>query len=302
MRGRHKGVNVARMRIARFVHNAAGASKPDRPQYAFVQTDSADGKDYLVALDGYPFGGTVAPSGERFPIDGDGIRLLAPVMPTKIYGVAGNYRAKDADNSGASAPAGSLSMPASTPSSTKLCLFMEPSSAIVGADDPVVIPAWSHDVAAFPQVAVVMGQVTRNVAPEAAVKRILGYMCATDMLAQDALREDLTCVRARGFDTSLALGPWIQTDFNPADAAISMTVNGENSAQAAGNVSGLIASIAQIISQISSFATLLPGDVILTGSPADFVGSNSGIAVHSRDELVTSVAGLGSLRNITVDA
>lgn len=288
-------VNVARMRIARFIHNASGSNKPARPQYAFVQADKGDGKDYLVALDGYPFGGTVAPSGERFPIDGDGIRLLAPVMPTKIYGVAGNYRAaKNTDNADGSNDSESKS--------SKLCLFMEPSSAIVGADDPVVIPAWSDDVAAFPQVAVVMGKVARNVRPADALKHVLGYMCANDLLAQDALRTDLTCVRARGFDTSLALGPWIQTEFTPTDAAISMTVNDAQNAQAAGNVSNLIAPIAQIVAQISSFATLLPGDVILTGSPADYAGSGSGIAVHSRDELVVSVAGLGSLRNIAVDA
>lgn len=75
------------MRIARFSHN-------DVPQYAFVQTDESDGKDYLVALDGYPLSGAaVQPTGERFPVDGDGIRLLAPVIPSKVYGLAKNYEA-----------------------------------------------------------------------------------------------------------------------------------------------------------------------------------------------------------------
>ena len=145
------------MRIARFSHN-------DVPQYAFVQTDESDGKDYLVALDGYPLSGAaVQPTGERFPVDGDGIRLLAPVIPSKVYGLAKNYEAH------------AQFMHEAGHSEIKhapedMVIFTKPSTSVIGPDDPIVIPPCSNDRNFEPEVAVVMGRIAKNVPVERATR------------------------------------------------------------------------------------------------------------------------------------
>lgn len=273
---------LACMRLARFSRN-------DTPQYAFVQKDAADGLDYLVVLDGHPLVGQVSPTGERIPLDADGVRLLSPVIPSKVYGLAKNYEAhaqfmfEHGQSTVEHAPA-------------KPVVFMKPSTSVIGPDDPIVYPAYSQDMNFEPEVAVVMGRVAKDVPVEQALDYVLGFTCVNDVTLRDLQQGDPMWTRAKGFDTSCPLGPWIVTkdEFDSSDARISFTLNGEDVPEASGTTANLIHSIPEQIAFISSFSTLLPGDVILTGTPYA-----SG-ALHPGDEAVVHVEGIGDLRNVIV--
>ena len=184
------------MRLARFSLN-------DSPRYAFVQKDETDGKDYLIELDGHPLAGDqVKPTGTRYPVDGDGIRLLSPVIPSKVYGLAKNYEAHaqfmhEAGHSEiAHAP-------------EDMVIFTKPSTSVIGPDDPIVYPACSKDMNFEPEVAVVMGRIAKNVSVENAMDYVLGFTCVNDVTLRDLQGIDPTWTRAKGFDTSCPLGPWI---------------------------------------------------------------------------------------------
>lgn len=271
------------MRIARFTHN-------DVPQYAFVQTDKNDGKDYLVALNGYPLSGqAVEPTGERYPVDGDGIRLLAPVIPSKVYGLAKNYEAHaqfmhEAGHSDIKhAP-------------EDMVIFTKPSTSVIGPDDPIVIPLCSNDMNFEPELAVVMGRIAKNVPVVQAMDYVLGFTCVNDVTLRDLQGLDPTWTRAKGFDTACPLGPWIVTrdDVDWKDAKISFTLNGEDVPMASGTTANLIHGIPEQIAAITSFTTLLPGDVIMTGTP------NASGHLDPGDEAIVHVEGIGDLRNVVV--
>lgn len=273
------------MRLARF-------SKDDTPQYALVQYDEAEERDYLVPLNGYPLGtGMVTPTGERIPVDSDGIRLLSPVIPSKVYGLAKNYEAhaqymyEHGQSPVEHAP-------------EEMMIFMKPSTSVIGPDDPIVYPSFSHDMNFEPEVAVVIGQIAKNVKPEDAMDYVLGFTCVNDVTLRDLQQSDPMWTRAKGFDTSCPLGPWIVTkdEFHWRDAAISFSLNGKDVPEASGTTANLIHDIPSQIAFISQFATLLPGDVIMTGTP-DASG-----ALHPGDEAIVRVDGIGSLRNIVVPA
>lgn len=279
--GRSLGV----MRLARFSLN-------DSPRYAFVQKDETDGKDYLIELDGHPLAGDqVAPTGNRYPVDGDGIRLLSPVIPSKVYGLAKNYEAHaqfmhEAGHSEiAHAP-------------ENMVIFTKPSTSVIGPDDPIVYPACSKDMNFEPEVAVVMGRIAKNVTVENAMDYVLGFTCVNDVTLRDLQGIDPTWTRAKGFDTSCPLGPWIvmRDDLNWKDAEISFTLNGEDVPMASGTTANLIHGIPEQIAAISSFSTLLPGDVIMTGTP------NASGHLDPGDETIVHVEGIGDLRNVIVRA
>ncbi|OZG48754.1 fumarylacetoacetate hydrolase family protein [Bombiscardovia coagulans] len=262
------------MRIARFSIN-------NTPRYAFVQKDANDGKDYLIELDGYPLNGQqVQPTGQRYALDADGVRLLAPVIPSKIYGMAFNYR----DHAPKTAQMGSSHMH----------VFLKPSTSVIGPDDPIICPSSSKEVEFEPELVVVMGRVAKNVSEADAMDYVLGFTCGNDLTLRDCQRDDLTWALAKGFDTSCPLGPWIETDFSYADARISCTRNGQELADAGGITADFIHSIPEQIAFISSFATLLPGDAIMTGAP------HKSAQLHPFDEAVVHIEGIGDLRNILV--
>ncbi len=267
------------MRIARFSFN-------DSVSYAFVQKDSEDGKDYLIALNGHPLLQQVEPTGERYALDADGVRLLAPVLPSKVYGLAKNYGAH----------AQFMAKDEKIHAPEEQVIFMKPSTSVIGPDDPIVFPEFSHDMNYEPEVAVVIGRVTKNVSEADALKYVLGYTCVNDVTLRDLQGADPTWTRAKGFDTACPLGPWIETDLDASDARISFALNGENVEDASGTTANLIHPIAEQIAFISSFATLLPGDVIMTGTP------NATGSLKLGDEAVVTVEGIGSLRNIVVRA
>ena len=271
------------MRIARFSLN-------DKPRYAFVQKDVADGKDYLVELDGHPLlGGQVAPTGQRYALDADGVRLLAPVIPSKVYGLAKNYEAhaRFMNEAGHSdirhAP-------------EDMVIFTKPSTSVIGPDDPIVLPPYSHDMNFEPEVAVVMGRVAKNVPVEKAMDYVLGFTCVNDVTLRDLQGMDPTWTRAKGFDTSCPLGPWIvgRDDLDWRDARISFTLNGKDVEMASGTTANLVHGIPEQIAAISSFSTLLPGDVIMTGTP------NASGHLDPGDETIVHVEGIGDLRNVVV--
>ncbi|MDY4677394.1 fumarylacetoacetate hydrolase family protein [Bifidobacterium tsurumiense] len=269
------------MRIARFSLN-------DVPKYAFVQQDENDGKDYLVVLDGYPLGGRpVAPTGERHPLDGDGIRLLSPVIPSKVFGLAKNYDAharfmhEQGQSDQAQAP-------------SEMVVFTKPSTSVIGPDDPIVMPSYSNNMNFEPEVAVVIGRIAKNVPVEHAMEYVLGFTCVNDVTLRDLQGMDPMWTRSKGFDTSCPLGPWIETELNWKDAAISFTLNGEDVPEASGTTANLIHGIPEQIASISAFSTLLPGDVILTGTP------HASGQLKPGDETIVHVEGIGSLRNVVV--
>ncbi|BDR55309.1 2-hydroxyhepta-2,4-diene-1,7-dioate isomerase [Bombiscardovia apis] len=269
------------MRIARFSLN-------NTPHYAFVQKDEASGKDFLVELDGYPLGGQqVQPTGQRYALDAEGVRLLAPVLPSKIYGLAFNYRDHTVEfaNQHPDIPQQPLS---------EMNVFMKPSTAVIGPDDPIVYPSASHDLEYEPELVVIMGRVAKNVSAENAMDYVLGFTCGNDVSMRDFQHDDPMWTRAKGFDTSCPLGPWIETDLNYSDARISFKLNGQEIEDAGGTTANLINDIPRQIAFISSFATLLPGDAIMTGSP-----HKSG-QMHPRDEAIVHIDGIGDLRNVIV--
>ena len=146
------------MRIARFNHD-------DTVSYAFVQKDDNDGKDYLIELDGYPLGAQpVSPTGRRFAADGDGIRLLSPVIPSKVYGLAKNYKDPSANIAGSDA------------SGQFPVIFTKPATSVIGPDDPIVLPAFSRSMNYEPELAVVIGRIAKNVSAADAMSYVLVHL------------------------------------------------------------------------------------------------------------------------------
>ncbi|WP_029069353.1 fumarylacetoacetate hydrolase family protein [Jonesia quinghaiensis] len=257
------------MRIARFTTG-------DDPRFGFLQSDN--GKEYIAVLSGDPLYTPIAPTGERIELT-DGVRLLAPVIPrSKVVGVGRNY-ADHVREMGNDMP-------------TQPLLFLKPNTSVVGPDDPIVLPAFSNEVSYEAELAVVIGRMTKDVTPENAHRHILGYTIANDITARDAQRTDGQWARAKGFDSSCPIGPWIETDLNTESLSITTTVNGE--LRQNGNTADMIFDIPFLVSYISEAFTLLPGDIILTGTPAGVGELNHG------DRVECSIDGLGTLGNITI--
>ncbi|MFS0699845.1 fumarylacetoacetate hydrolase family protein [Cellulomonas sp. 179-A 4D5 NHS] len=255
------------MRIARFTTG-------DDPRYALVEGDP--GSEQLVVLTGDPIYTPVQPTGEQVPLDDDRVRLLAPVIPrSKIIGVGRNYAAHAAEM-GNDLPVAPL-------------LFLKPNTSVIGPDDPIVLPTWTEHVDHEAELAVVIGKVTKDVSPEHALGQVFGFTVANDVTARDIQRTDDQWARAKGFDTSCPIGPWVVPGLDVDDLAVRARVNGE--VRQDGRTSQLIFDVAYLISYISEVFTLLPGDVILTGTPAG-VGP-----IVDRDVVECEIEDIGTLRN-----
>nr|WP_276582301.1 fumarylacetoacetate hydrolase family protein [Cellulomonas sp. RIT-PI-Y] len=254
------------VRIARFTTG-------DDPRYAIVEGEP--GQEQLVVISGDPIYTPVQPTGERIPL-GDGVRLLAPVIPrSKIVGVGRNY-ADHAAEMGNDVPVAPL-------------LFFKPNTSVIGPDDPIVLPEWTEEVSYEAELAVVIGKVTKNVTPENALHYVFGFTVANDITARDAQRTDGQWVRAKGFDGACPIGPWVVPGLDVEDLAVRSRVNGETKQD--GRTSQMIFDVPTLISYISEVLTLLPGDIILTGTPAG-VG-----LLESRDVVEVEVEEIGTLRN-----
>jgi 2-keto-4-pentenoate hydratase/2-oxohepta-3-ene-1,7-dioic acid hydratase in catechol pathway len=172
---------------------------------------------------------------------------------------------------------------------------MKPPTSVVGPLHPVRLPAQSEEIHHEAELAVVVGKVTRNVRIEDVGPHILGYTAANDVTARDLQRSDGQWTRAKGFDTFCPLGPAIDTDVDPAEGlAVTARVNGD--VRQAGSTSDLVFGVGELVSFISSVMTLLPGDVVLTGTPAG-VGP-----IIPGDRVEVEVEGIGVLVNPVVAA
>jgi 2-keto-4-pentenoate hydratase/2-oxohepta-3-ene-1,7-dioic acid hydratase in catechol pathway len=259
------------MRIARF-------STGSDPRYAIV--DGEAGSEELIVLSGDPMYTPGAPTGERIPLTDD-VRLLAPVIPrSKAVCLGKNYEAHAKE------------IPHRGPASDVPILFLKPNTAVIGPDDPIVIPAYSQDTQLEAELAVVIGRLCRDVTPESALDYVYGYTCANDVTARDLQRLEDQWFRAKAFDTSLPLGPWIETEPLFDDAQVVSRINGEGTQN--GNTADMILDVAQAISMVSEIVTLLPGDVILTGTPSGVTTLNHG------DIVEVEIENLGTLRNPVV--
>ncbi|MCZ4098317.1 fumarylacetoacetate hydrolase family protein [Streptomyces sp. SID13666] len=212
-------------------------------------------------------------SGTKVPLSK--VRLLPPVLPNKVVAIGRNY-AEHAAELGNEVPAVPVA-------------FFKPSTSVVGSGDPIVYPSFSNEVHHEAELAVVISRLCREVPRERVKDVILGYTCANDVTARDAQRAEGQWARAKGFDSACPLGPWIETDLDPSDLAITATVNGE--LRQAGRTSQMVRSIEDLIVHITEAMTLLPGDVILTGTPAGVGPLNVG------DEVAVSIEGIGTLTN-----
>ncbi|HEX6401064.1 MAG TPA: fumarylacetoacetate hydrolase family protein [Actinomycetota bacterium] len=230
------------------------------------------GSDEVQVLKGTFFEDPL-PTGETVPLDD--VHLLAPVLPSKLVCVGKNYAAHAAEF-GMDVPEEPL-------------LFLKPSTAVIGPGDPIQLLPISRRIDYEGELAVVIGRIARDVRAEDAGKHILGYSCANDVTLRDLQKTDDQWARAKGFDGSCPLGPWIETDLDPTDVVVRTRLNGEVRQQA--STTDMVFGVATLLEYITAFMTLLPGDAILTGTP-EGVG-----ALADGDVVEVEVEGVGVLRN-----
>jgi 2-keto-4-pentenoate hydratase/2-oxohepta-3-ene-1,7-dioic acid hydratase in catechol pathway len=263
------------VRIARFT---AG----EDPQYGVVTGDVDDlgipSEDAMVvALAGDPLYAGIHLTDKEYPLRE--VRLLAPVLPrSKVVGIGRNYAAH-ASELGNDVPAEPL-------------LFLKPNTAVVGPGDPVFYPRQSSNVHYEGELAVVIGRICRDVAPERVDDVIYGYTVGNDVTARDLQKSDVQFTRAKGFDSFCPLGPWIETELDTSDLKLTTHLNGDLVQD--GTTKDMVFDVPTLVAHISSVMTLLPGDVILTGTPEGVGPMNVG------DEVEVTVAGIGSLTNKVV--
>jgi 2-keto-4-pentenoate hydratase/2-oxohepta-3-ene-1,7-dioic acid hydratase in catechol pathway len=205
----------------------------------------------------------------------EGCRVLAPVVPSKIIGIGRNYR-EHAAETGREVPAEPV-------------IFIKPSTAVIGPGDAIVMPPESERVDHEAELAVVIGRRARQVPPSRAHEHVLGITCANDVTARDLQRRGVQFSHCKGYDTFAPLGPCIAVGLDPSSLEVEGWVNGER--RQASNSRMMIFPIDELIAYISSVMTLLPGDVVSTGTPA-------GIAPLAEGDTVTvKVEQVGELTN-----
>lgn len=260
------------MRIARFTTG-------EEPLYGVLTGDVdengiPDDDCVLVQLNGDPlYVGLHLSSKEHKLAD---VRLLSPVLPrSKVIGIGRNY-ADHAAEMGGEVPAEPL-------------MFLKPNTSVSGPGDPIMLPAMSEQVDYEGELAVVISRICKEVPVERAADCIWGYTVANDVTARDLQRRDGQFTRAKGFDTFCPLGPWIETELDVSDLAVKTFVNGDLKQD--GRTSQLVFDVPTLVAHVSSVMTLLPGDVILTGTPAGVGPLSDG------DEVEVFIEGIGNLTN-----
>ncbi len=263
------------MRIARFTTG-------EDPQYGVVtgEVDDLgipDEDSMIVALAGDPLYVGVHLTEEQHKLAD--VRLLAPVIPrSKVVGIGRNYAAHAAEM-GSDVPAEPL-------------MFIKPNTAVVGPGDPIFYPKQSQNVHFEGELAVVIGRICRDVAPERVKDVVYGYTIGNDVTARDLQKSDVQFTRAKGFDSFCPLGPWIETELDTSDLKVQTHLNGD--LQQDGSTKDMVFDVAALVAHISSVMTLLPGDVILTGTPEGVGPMNPG------DEVDVTISGIGTLTNKVV--
>jgi 2-keto-4-pentenoate hydratase/2-oxohepta-3-ene-1,7-dioic acid hydratase in catechol pathway len=291
------------MRIARFSHNGevnygrvlgADAIQGDAAATAAVAAGSANGngagavsesagddmdKLIIAQLDGHPISqGEVKLTGTYHRVAE--VRLLPPIVPTKVICIGKNY-ADHVEEMGGEKPAEPI-------------IFLKPSTAVCGAYDPIQRPMGiSERVDYEGELAVVIGRLGRDVPADRASEVIFGYTIANDVTARDLQARDGQWTRAKGFDTFCPLGPWIETDLDPADLELTTRLNDEVKQHS--RTSLLMHHVPALIAFVSQVMTLIPGDVLLTGTPAGIGPMAKG------DEVSVTIEGIGTLSNPVTD-
>jgi len=233
--------------------------------------------DLVHPIAGDPFGELVT-TGE--PVPTAGVRLLAPVAPSKVVAVGLNYRDHAAEFG--------LDIP------DEPILFIKASNTVVGPGDSIVYPGQSERVDYEGELAVVIGAETRSVPAGEALSKVLGYTASLDITARDLQVKDGQWTRAKNFDTFCPLGPWVATGISPEDLAMELRLNGE--LRQSSRTSQMIFDVPHLVSFISEVMTLYPGDVIMTGTPPG-VGE-----VSPGDRIEVHIEGIGTLFNDVVSA
>src|SRR4051794_18905845 len=246
--------------------------------FGAVEGEGGIGSDGLTVaeIEGHPFGALTF-TGQRWALAD--VRLLSPILPSKVVCVGRNY-AEHAAEHNAEVPKEPL-------------LFLKPSTAIVGHHDAIKLPPQAKHVEHEAELAVVIGAPgARRVDRAGAAAAIFGYTCANDVSARDLQKSDGQWTRAKGFDSFCPLGPWITTGIDPGDLEIRCEVNEE--VRQLGRTKDMVFDVFTLVSYISHVMTLLPGDVVLTGTPA-------GVSpIVDGDTVSCSVQGLGTLTNRVV--
>ncbi len=243
--------------------------------FGAVEGEADAGADAITVaeIDGHPFG-TVRFTGQRWALPD--VRLLSPILPSKVVGIGRNYVEHAAEH-GAEVPKEPL-------------LFLKPSTAVIGPHDLIRLPVQSKRVEHEAELAVVIGAPgARRVDRAGARAAIFGYTCGNDVSARDLQRGDGQWTRAKGFDSFCPLGPWITTDLDVSDVEVRCEVNDE--VRQLGRTKDMVFDVPTLVSYVSHVMTLLPGDVILTGTPAG-VGP-----IVAGDTVTVSVEGIGTLAN-----
>ena len=234
--------------------------------------DQVTDESIVAPIEGHPFV-DIRPEGSVMKLAD--VRLLAPVIPSKIVCVGKNYREHAAE------------MDSQAPDEP--LLFLKPSTAVIGSGDPIDLPWQSEQVEHEGELAVVIGRMCKDIPIDRVDEVVFGYTCANDVTARDLQKSDGQWARAKGFDTFCPLGPWIQTELSPADADITVRVNGEQCQH--GGIDAMVHDVPAVVSYVSSCMTLLPGDVILTGTP-EGVGP-----LADGDSVSVGISGIGTLTN-----
>ena len=222
------------------------------------------------------FFGSLTETGTSYALSS--VRLLAPVMPSKLLCCGHNYLAHIKET-GSEIPVVPL-------------IFMKPPTAVIGPGDDIVYPAITEHLDYECELALIISKKCRNASYARAKDYILGYTCSNDVTARDIQRSNGQWTCGKGFDTFAPLGPWIETDLDPDSLGIRTIVNGEIKQDS--NTSNCIFDVSRLVEFISSVMTLLPGDVIMTGTP-------SGISKLERGDSVTiEIDGIGQLTNPVV--
>jgi 2-keto-4-pentenoate hydratase/2-oxohepta-3-ene-1,7-dioic acid hydratase in catechol pathway len=235
----------------------------------------------IAEIAGHPFGpgaGEAKLTGVTYALAD--VRLLAPVLPSKVVAIGRNYLAH-ARETGSEPPAEPL-------------IFLKPSTAVVGPGDAIVRPVHlSQRVDYEGELAIVFGRLCRDVPAARVPEVIFGYTCANDVTARDLQAKDGQWARAKGFDTFCPLGPWIETALDPADVRLTTTVNGAVVQDS--RTSLMIHDVTRLVTYVTAVMTMLPGDVLLTGTP-EGIGP-----VVAGDSVSVSIEGIGALTNRVVD-
>ena len=231
--------------------------------------------DEVAVLKLSPFKGLME-SGETFNVNE--VKVIAPVTPSKIIGVGLNYK-EHAKEMGKPLPEEPL-------------IFLKPSTAVIGPGENIFLPSISNRVDYEGELGVVIKKACKNVSVEEAAECIFGYTCFNDVTARDLQAKDVQYTRAKSFDTFAPLGPFIETDIAPDELEIKTYLNGELKQNSP--TSDMIFNVYQLVSFISSVMTLLPGDVIATGTPPGVGPLSPG------DRVSIEIEGIGTLTNFVV--